>query len=71
MPWDSLQCVIVVFPDHTHLIFVSIHLLAILYESIYSKQKYNMKRISFLYMDDFNVLVFYVTAWIFSVTRLI
>ena len=24
MPWDGLQCVIVVFPDHTHLLFASI-----------------------------------------------
>ena len=23
MPWVGLQCVIVVFPDHTHLLFVA------------------------------------------------
>ena len=24
VPWVGLQCVIVVFPDHTHLLFISI-----------------------------------------------
>ena len=27
VPWDCLQFVIVVFPDHTHLLFFSIYLL--------------------------------------------
>ena len=26
VPWVGLQCVIVVFPDHTHLLFVFRHL---------------------------------------------
>ena len=27
VPWVGLQCVIVVFPDHTHLLFVTVSVL--------------------------------------------
>ena len=33
MPWVGLQCVIVVFPDHTHLLFGQLNKLSLLFAS--------------------------------------
>ena len=44
MPWVGLQCVIVVFPDHTHLFFVVVVFFVVFFQVFNSFLTFNDKK---------------------------
>ena len=67
MPWVGLQCVIVVFPDHTHLPYffdvvndVNLHVFGKFYYHFIISATFTINRCKFVFYDFLSLICFVV-----------